>query len=63
MRQSFDDAWAIGGCTGSHAIEKARLMLAECILAVTNHGILDVNKIVGMALAMFQLEERRQRHR
>ena len=63
MRQALDLAWSMvaTGYTGSPATDKARMLLAECILAVTSHAETDVNKIVGLALTMFHAEERRRR--
>ena len=63
MRQALDTAWSMiapryAGSTGS---DKARITLAECILAVTNHGDTDVDKIVSLALTIFRIEERRRR--
>jgi len=49
------------GTPGRDAVEKARVLLAECILAVTSHAETDVNKIISLAMTMFRIEERRLR--
>ena len=56
MRQALEFAWSMVApqhATGA-AIEKARILLAECILAVTGQAETDVNKIVSLALTMFR---------
>jgi hypothetical protein len=60
MNQAFNSAWAmIADQYGAdaHAINTARLKLAECILAVTRDGMMDAAQIERLALAMFRISK------
>jgi hypothetical protein len=56
--EAFDRAWAAvsAAYTGdAAAVDKARLKLAECVLAVTRDGATDADQIRRLALQMFQM--------
>ena len=63
MVQAFEQAWFMiaGRYADDLDIERARLTLAECVLAVTSHNDSDVEKLIRLALTMFRIEERRRR--
>ena len=55
---AFERAWLGVGAqfTGdSYAVDRARLKLAECILAVTRDGTSDADQIERLALQMFRI--------
>ena len=60
MKQALNSAWATmvdQYAVDAHAAEKARLKLAECVLAVTRDGMTDAGQIELLALAMFRISK------
>ncbi len=60
MKQALDSAWAVLADqygANAHAIETARLKLAECILDVTRDGTTDAAQIERLALSMFRISK------
>jgi hypothetical protein len=59
LKHAFEQAWFMvaGRYTDAMAIERARLRLAECMLAVTNHNDTDVETMIRLALTMFRIED------
>jgi len=57
VNQAFASAWAqiAPHYSDAKAAEKARLKLAECILAVTRDGTADAEQIERLALTMFRI--------
>jgi len=59
VNQAFAGAWAqiAPQYSDATATEKARLKLAECILAVTRDGATDAEQIERLALTMFRVSK------